>query len=83
MALRADLFFRVLRVQYIFDELAVHFGNGMVKVDPRYHAQLLTLAEKASTMDGDVIEVKGYASSAGVSLNQKRDRANNVTKVVV
>jgi hypothetical protein len=36
-------------------------------------------------MDGHVIEVKGYASSAGVSLNQKlsEDRANNATKVVV
>jgi len=64
-------------VQYIFDELAVYFGNGRVNVDPRYHAQLLTLAEKPNTMDGHVIEVKGYASSAGVSLNQKlsEDRA--------
>ena len=43
------------------------------------------LAEKPNTMDGHVIEVKGYASSAGVCLNQKlsEDRANNATKVVV
>jgi hypothetical protein len=36
-------------------------------------------------MDGHVIEVKGCASSAGVSLNQKlsEDRANDMTKGVV
>jgi OOP family OmpA-OmpF porin len=66
---------------YIFDELTVYFGNGKVKVDPKYNSQLLALAEKATTIDGYMIQVKGYASSAGsVALNQKlsEDRANSV-----
>jgi len=67
---------------YIWDELTVYFGNGKVKVDPKYDTQLLALAEKAKSVDGYVIEVKGYASSAGsTSVNQKlsEDRASNVT----
>ena len=71
---------------YIFDELTVYFDNGKVKVDPKYEAPLLTLAQKASSIDGYVIEVKGYASSAGsTSLNQKlsEDRASNVTNVLL
>src|SRR5271167_2799311 len=71
---------------YIFDELTVYFGNGKVKVDPKYDAQLLALAEKAKTIEGYVIELAGYASSAGsVSLNQKlsEDRANSVTNILL
>jgi OOP family OmpA-OmpF porin len=71
---------------YIWDEVTVLFGNGKVKVDPQYQSQLLALAEKAKTIDGYVIEVKGYASSAGsASLNQKlsEDRAGNVTNVLL
>jgi outer membrane protein OmpA-like peptidoglycan-associated protein len=71
---------------YILDELTVYFANGQVKVDPKYDAQLLALVEKANIIDGYVIEVKGYASSAGsVSLNQKlsEDRANNVTNILL
>ena len=71
---------------YIWDELTAYFGNGKVKVDPKYDAQLLALAEKAKSVDGYVIEVKGYASSAGsTSVNQKlsEDRANNVTNILL
>ena len=71
---------------YIFDEVTVNFGNGKVKVDPKYDAPLLALAEKAKTIDGYTIEVTGYASSAGsVSLNQKlsEDRAKNVTNILL
>ncbi len=71
---------------YIFDELTVYFGNGKTNLDPKYAAPLLELAAKARTIDGSVIEVKGYASSAGsVSLNQKlsEDRANNVTNLLL
>ena len=71
---------------YIFDELTVYFGNGQVKVDPQYNPKLLELAEKAKTIDGYVIEVKGYASSSGsVSLNQKlsEDRASAVTNILL
>ncbi len=71
---------------YILDEVTVYFGNGKVKVDPKYNPQLLALAEKAKTINGYMIEVKGYASSVGsVSLNQKisEDRAANVTNILV
>ena len=71
---------------YIFDELTVYFGNGKTKVDPKYNPQLLALAQKAKTVDGYVIEVKGYASAVGsVSLNQQlsEDRADEVTNILV
>jgi outer membrane protein OmpA-like peptidoglycan-associated protein len=71
---------------YIWDELTVYFANGKVNVDPKYDAQLLALAEKAKSVDGYVIEVKGYASSSGsASLNQKlsEDRAGNVTNILL
>jgi OOP family OmpA-OmpF porin len=71
---------------YIFDELTVYFGNGKVKVDPKYNPQLMALADKARTVNGYMIQVKGYASSSGsVALNQKlsEDRANNVTNLML
>ena len=71
---------------YIFDETTVYFGNGQVKVEPKYVSQLLTLAEKAKTINGYMIEVKGYASSVGsVALNQQlsEDRASDVTNVLL
>jgi outer membrane protein OmpA-like peptidoglycan-associated protein len=46
----------------------------------------MALAEKAKTIDGYVIEVRGYASSSGsASLNQKlsEDRAANVTNILL
>jgi outer membrane protein OmpA-like peptidoglycan-associated protein len=64
----------------------VYFANGKVKVDPKYDSQLLALAQKASTIDGYVIEVKGYASSSGsVDLNQKlsEQRAASVTNTLL
>jgi outer membrane protein OmpA-like peptidoglycan-associated protein len=71
---------------YIFDELTVYFANGKVKVDPKYSPQLLALAEKAKTINGYMIEVKGYASSVGsVEVNQQlsEDRANAVTRILL
>lgn len=71
---------------YILDEVTVYFGNGKVDVDPSFHPQLLALAEKAKTINGYVIEVKGYASSVGsVALNQQlsEDRANAVVNILV
>jgi len=70
----------------MFDELTVYFSNGQVKVDPKFDAQLMALAEKAKTIDRYVIEVKGYASTSGsASLNQKlsEDRANTVTNILL
>jgi OOP family OmpA-OmpF porin len=71
---------------YILDEVTVYFGNGKVNVDPQYTHQLLALAEKAKTINGYMIEVKGYASSVGnTALNQRlsEDRANNVTNILL
>jgi len=71
---------------YILDEVTIYFGNGKVKVDPKYNPQLLALAKKAETINGYMIQVKGYASSVGsASLNQKLsdDRAANVTNILL
>jgi OmpA-OmpF porin, OOP family len=71
---------------YIFDEVTVYFDNGKVKVDPKYSPQLLSLAEKAKSINGYMIEVKGYASSVGsVELNQElsEDRADAVTRILL
>jgi len=71
---------------YILDEVTVYFGNGKVKVDPKYEPQLLALGDKAKGIDGYVIEVRGYASSVGsTALNQQlsEDRANEVTNILI
>ena len=71
---------------YILDEVTVLFGNGKTKVDPQYVPQLTALCEKAKTYNGYMIQVKGYASSAGsAAVNQKLSdqRAQNVTNIVL
>lgn len=71
---------------YILDELTVYFANGKSKLDPKYEAPLLELVSKAKDIDGYVIEVSGYASSAGstsVNQNLSEDRANNVTNLLL
>lgn len=71
---------------YILDEATIYFDNGKVKVDPKYVSQLLSLAQKAKTINGYMIEVKGYASSVGsAALNQQlsEDRADEVTSIIV
>ena len=71
---------------YILDEVVVYFGNKKVKVDPSYRPKLIELAEKAKTINGYVIEVKGYASSSGdVELNQQlsEDRAEDVVNILI
>lgn len=71
---------------YIRDEVTVYFENGKVDVDPKYVPQLMKLAETAKSINGYVIEVKGYASAVGSeALNQKlsEDRADNVTNILV
>jgi outer membrane protein OmpA-like peptidoglycan-associated protein len=78
--------FGQLNEYYILDEVTVYFGNGKVKVDPKYNPQLVALAEKAKTVNGYMIQVKGYASASGsVELNQKlsEERANNVTNILL
>jgi outer membrane protein OmpA-like peptidoglycan-associated protein len=71
---------------YIRDEVTVYFENGKVDFDPKYVPQLMKLAETAKSINGYVIEVKGYASAVGSeALNQKlsEDRADNVTNILV
>lgn len=71
---------------YIMDEVTVYFGNGKVQVDPKYTPQLVALAEKARSVNGYMIEVKGFASKSGsASVNQKlsEDRAGNVTTILL
>ncbi len=66
----------------IWDEVTVYFGNDKVSVDPQYNSKLTALCQKAKTVTGYVIQVKGYASAVGsVALNQKlsQERAANVT----
>jgi len=78
--------FGQLNDYYILDEVTVYFGNGKVNVDPKYIPQLTALAEKAKTINGYMVQVKGYASSVGsVALNQKlsEDRANNVSNIIL
>ena len=67
----------------IWDKVDVLFGNGQVIVDPQYKPKLLALCQKAKTVNGYVIQVKGYASAVGsVALNQRlsQERAANVTE---
>ena len=66
----------------IWDEVTVLFGNDKVTVDPQYTPKLIALCQKAKTVTGYVIQVKGYASAVGsAALNQKlsQERAANVT----
>ena len=71
---------------YILDEVTVYFGNGQVKVDPKYNDPLLALVQKAMTYNGYNIQVKGYASAVGnAAFNQElsEDRAQNVTNILI
>lgn len=65
----------------IWDEVTVDFGNGQVNIEPQYKPKLQALAQKAATVNGYVIQVKGYASKVGsAALNQRLslERAQNV-----
>jgi outer membrane protein OmpA-like peptidoglycan-associated protein len=78
--------FGQLNDYYIIDEVTVLFANGKTGVDPKYNQPLIALAEKAKTINGYMIEVKGYASATGsAALNQRlsEDRANSVTSILL
>jgi OmpA-OmpF porin, OOP family len=71
---------------YIYDEVTVLFANGKSKVDPKYDPQLIALAEKAKTVEGYMIQVKGFASASGsAALNQKlsAERATAVSNILL
>ena len=64
----------------------VRVANGKTNVDPEYNQPLIALAEKAKTVNGYMVEVKGYASATGsAALNQRlsEDRANSVTSILL
>lgn len=66
----------------ILGEVTVLFGNNRVIVEPEYKPQLSQLAQKARSIKGYMIQVKGYASKVGSrALNQRLslERARNVT----
>ena len=71
---------------YILDEVTVFFANGKINVDPGYRPKLVALAGKANTVNGYIIEVKGFASSPGsAALNQQlsEDRAEQVVNILI
>jgi outer membrane protein OmpA-like peptidoglycan-associated protein len=71
---------------YIMDEVTVLFANGSSKIDPQYNSQLEALGQKAKTVQGYMIEVKGYASTTGsAQVNQtiSENRANAVTSYLL
>lgn len=84
-AAKANQRFSELGEYNTLGEVDVLFANGKILVTPEYKTQLLQLAQKAKTIDGYVIQVKGYASAIGSSaMNQKlsTERANNVTELL-
>ena len=71
---------------YILDEVTVYFGNGKTNLESKYQTPLLQLAQKAKTIQGYMIEIKGYASSVGSeTVNQRfsEDRADNVANFLL
>jgi len=71
---------------YILDEVTLLFANGKSNIESKYEPELLQLATKAKTIDGYMIEIKGFASSTGsAAVNQKlsEDRAANVAHLLL
>ncbi|HKD08611.1 MAG TPA: OmpA family protein [Bryobacteraceae bacterium] len=71
---------------YILDEATILFANGKANLDSKYKPDLMRLSDKAKTINGFMIEIKGYASSVGsAQLNQKlsQDRATNVASFLL
>ena len=78
--------FGQLNDYYIIDEVTVLFPNGSDKIDPKYNPELVALAGKAKSVNGYMIEVKGYASKTGsAAANEKlsEERASGVTNVML
>jgi OOP family OmpA-OmpF porin len=71
---------------YIYDEVTILFANGKTKVDSKYIPPLKALAKKATTVEGYMIQVKGYASASGsAALNQKlsQERAAAISNILL
>lgn len=70
---------------YIYDEVTIYFANGKSTIDPKYKTPLMDLAKKAESVNGYMVEVRGYASTTGsAALNQKlsQARAENVVNLL-
>jgi outer membrane protein OmpA-like peptidoglycan-associated protein len=71
---------------YIYDEVTIYFANGKSTIDPKYNGPLMELAKKAESVNGYMVEVRGYASKTGsAALNQKlsQARASNVVDLLL
>jgi outer membrane protein OmpA-like peptidoglycan-associated protein len=71
---------------YIYDEVKVFFASGKSNVEPKYAPLLTALAEKAGTVEGYMIQVKGFASASGsAALNQRlsEERATGVCNILI
>jgi OmpA-OmpF porin, OOP family len=69
----------------ILGEVTVYFANGKATVDPKYEPDLLSLAQKAQSINAYIIQVQGYASAVGsAALNQKlsAERADSVLSFI-
>jgi OmpA-OmpF porin, OOP family len=70
---------------YIYDEVTIYFANGKSTIDPKYKTPLMDLAKKAESVNGYMVEVRGYASKSGnAAMNQKlsQARASNVVNLL-
>lgn len=55
----------------VVGELTIYFSNGTAALEPPYKLRLQELAKKATSVDGYIIQVQGYASAVGpAALNQ-------------
>ncbi len=71
---------------YIYDEVTIYFANGKSTIESKYNDPLMALAKKAESVNGYMVEVRGYASTTGsAALNQKlsQARAQNVVNVLL
>ena len=71
---------------YIYDEVTILFANGKTNVDSKYISPLQALAERATTVEGYMVQVKGYSSAPGsAALNQKlsQERAEAVSNILL
>jgi outer membrane protein OmpA-like peptidoglycan-associated protein len=71
---------------YIYDEVTIYFANGKSTIESKYSTPLMALAKKAESVNGYMVEVKGYASTTGsAALNQKlsQQRASNVVNLLL
>ena len=55
----------------VISKVVVYFGNGKASLSPNDKAALRQLAEQARDLPGYRVQVEGYASAVGSSLNAR------------